>query len=60
MRNVSPMKINYYEGQTLDYNLISGIIELVFFINEENTSPERVIEQYHEYINGYILHPFWA
>lgn len=29
-----------------------------FFIG--NQKPEGVIKAYHNYVNGYILHPFWA
>ena len=51
------MLIDYRQNRYLKFSVVGGIAEIKFFIG---TTIESVIKQYHRYINGYSLHPFWA
>lgn len=57
LRSASGMQLQYKAEKFLKYKVISGIIDLKFFLGGKN--PEPLIEQYHKFINGWILHPFW-
>jgi len=63
------MAVNYIKNKNLQYQIIGGDIELKFFLDgtqQTNTppfnkhSPEEAIKRYHNYLNGFSLHPFWA
>lgn len=58
LRNAYGMEIDYTENQKLTYKVIGGNFDFKFFIGDKN--PEEPIKLYHNYINGWILHPFWA
>ena len=42
----------------LKFEFVGGIIDLKFFFGDE--SPETVIKNYHEYIGGFSVPPFWS
>lgn len=42
---------------TLEFKTIGGVMNLKLFIGE---TAEEAVRYYHEYVGGYILHPFWA
>lgn len=58
LRNPSGMLINYQQGLYLEYQVMGGILEYKIFLGDQK--PENSIKQYHSYINGFNLHPFWA
>jgi alpha-glucosidase len=58
LRNAYGMEVDYIENQKLTYKVIGGNFDFKFFIGDKN--PEEPIKLYHNYINGWTLHPFWA
>mmetsp|Transcript_23635 Transcript_23635/g.20554 ORF Transcript_23635/g.20554 Transcript_23635/m.20554 type:complete len:155 (-) Transcript_23635:1603-2067(-) len=49
------------ENQVLTYKVIGGVIDLNFFLGGDDPAfPETVVKQYHTYVGGWIMHPFWA
>ncbi|EAR88115.2 family 31 glycoside hydrolase (macronuclear) [Tetrahymena thermophila SB210] len=57
-RNYYGMQVDYEQNSHLTYKVIGGNIDFKFFISDSN--PENSIKLYHNYINGWILHPFWS
>ncbi|KAL4493955.1 hypothetical protein ABPG72_021972 [Tetrahymena utriculariae] len=57
-RNYYGMQVDYEQNSHLTYKVIGGNIDFKFFIGDSN--PETSIKLYHNYINGWILHPFWS
>ena len=46
---------------TLTYKVIGGILEFNIFTGDGKiNSPESVVKQYHSFLGGWALHPFWA
>eukprot|EP00331_Platyophrya_macrostoma_P015552 CAMPEP_0176461894 /NCGR_PEP_ID=MMETSP0127-20121128/34928_1 /TAXON_ID=938130 /ORGANISM="Platyophrya macrostoma, Strain WH" /LENGTH=876 /DNA_ID=CAMNT_0017853677 /DNA_START=14 /DNA_END=2644 /DNA_ORIENTATION=- len=58
-RNINPMDFIFdEENRSLTFKTIGGIIEFKYFFGDKN--PESAIKQYHRYLNGVALTPFWA
>ncbi|EGR31770.1 hypothetical protein IMG5_102700 [Ichthyophthirius multifiliis] len=57
LRNSYGMEIDYEQNQSLMYKVIGGNFDFKFFLGN---NPEEVIKMYHQYVNGWILHPFWV
>lgn len=58
-RNINPMDFVFDDAaKTLVFKSIGGIIEFKYFFGD--TSPETAVRQYHRYVNGIALTPFWA
>ncbi|EAR88123.1 family 31 glycoside hydrolase (macronuclear) [Tetrahymena thermophila SB210] len=57
-RNYYGMQVDYEQNSHLTYKVIGGNIDFKFFIGDSN--PETSIKLYHNYANGWILHPFWS
>ena len=49
----------YKAAKTVTYKIKGGIIDLKIFLSEER-NPEKLIHEYHEYLGGYSLQPFWS
>jgi len=61
LRSSSPMDVLIEGGQKLTYKVVGGVIDLNFFVGDDNNSqPETVVQQYHKYLGGWTLQPFWA
>lgn len=45
--------------KTITYKITGGIVDLKFFMSEEK-NPEKVVQDYHEYLGKYTLQPFWS
>jgi len=61
LRSSTPMDVQIKSGKTLTYKVVGGIFDFNFFVGEENdSSPETVVKQYHQYLGGWILQPFWS
>ena len=58
MRNSNAMDIDMDNGKMLTFNIVGGIIDLQFFIGD--IFPETAIREYHDYLGGWSLHPFWS
>ncbi|EAS00396.2 glycosyl hydrolase family 31 protein (macronuclear) [Tetrahymena thermophila SB210] len=58
LRNAYGMEIDYQENESITYKVIGGNFDFKFFLG--NNNPEEPIKLYHNYINGWILHPFWV
>ncbi|CAD8187090.1 unnamed protein product [Paramecium pentaurelia] len=56
-KSSSPMDIIYQE-ERMKFITIGGIIHLKLFLGDY--SPRTVIKQYHNYLGGWILPPFWS
>jgi len=58
-RNINPMDFVFDNvANTLIFKSTGGIIEFKYFFGDSN--PESAVKQYHRYINGIALTPFWA
>ncbi|KAL4493956.1 hypothetical protein ABPG72_021973 [Tetrahymena utriculariae] len=57
-RNAYGHQVDYKQNSHLTYKCIGGNIDFKFFIGDSN--PETSIKLYHNYINGWALHPFWV
>ncbi|KAL4493952.1 hypothetical protein ABPG72_021969 [Tetrahymena utriculariae] len=57
-RNTYGLQVDYKQNQYLTYKTIGGNLDFKFFLG--NSNPENAIKLYHNYVNGWILHPFWA
>lgn len=58
MRNTYGMQVKYVKGHYLTYKIIGGYFDFRFFLGDKY--PETSIKLYHNYVNGYTLHPFWV
>jgi len=58
LRSINGLLIEYNVNSNLTYKLIGGNLEFKFFLGDN--MPETVVKQYHNYINGWTLHPFWS
>lgn len=52
-------KEKFKEHKTVTYKIKGGVIDLKIFMSEDR-SPERIIHEYHEFLGGYTLQPFWS
>lgn len=60
LRSSNPMDVDIFSDQEnprLVYKVIGSIIDLKFFFSD--SGPEKAIRQYHTYVGGYIVMPFW-
>jgi len=48
------------QNQQLTYKVVGGIIEFDIFLGGKTSDPETVVEQYHDFLGGWIQHPFWS
>jgi alpha-glucosidase (family GH31 glycosyl hydrolase) len=46
------------KGNQLQYNSVGGPIHFIIIVGEE--SPEKVIQQYHDFIGPSLVPPFWS
>jgi alpha-glucosidase len=58
LRNAYGMELDYVKNSSLTYKVIGGNFDFKFFLAD--SKPENAIRLYHNYINGWILHPFWV
>jgi alpha-glucosidase/lysosomal alpha-glucosidase len=62
LRNTFPMDVIvkdfHEETYSLTYKVLGGIIDFHLFLGDEN--PDTALKQYHEYLGGFSLPPFWA
>jgi len=59
LRNSLPMDIVVdHDESRLTYKIVGGIFDFTLFLGDEN--PESVIKEYHSYLGGYSLPPFWS
>ena len=58
LKNAYGMELDYVKNQSLTYKVIGGNLNFKFFLGD--LYPENSIKLYHNYINGWVLHPFWA
>ncbi|CAD8121804.1 unnamed protein product [Paramecium sonneborni] len=58
LKSTSALLTQIDEGQRMIFHVVGGNIVLKFFLG--GREPEKVIQSYHRYINGFGLHPFWA
>jgi alpha-glucosidase/lysosomal alpha-glucosidase len=56
-KSSSPMDVDF-NGDRLKFVTISGIFHWKLFLG--NKDPESAVVEYHNYLGGYALHPFWA
>lgn len=57
LRNAGGMQLEYQQENSITWKATTGIMDFKMFIDNK---AEDVIKRYHRYINGAILHPFWA
>jgi len=61
LRNTFPMDAIVKEHKNsfaINFKVLGGIIDFHFFVGEEN--PDVALKQYHAYLGGFALPPFWA
>lgn len=58
LRNAYGMQLDYVENKRLTYRVIGGNFDFKIFVGDKDV--EAVLKLYHNYINGWILHPFWV
>lgn len=56
-KSSSPMDVEYYDDK-MKFITIGGIIHIKLFLGDEY--PRNVIAQYHKYLGGWMLPPFWS
>lgn len=58
LRNSHPMDVEISQNVSkLCYKVVEGILEFKIFLGSD---PQSTIKQFHHYINGYSLFPFWS
>ena len=57
-RNQYGMQFLYAKNSSIAFKSTGGIIEMKFFL--ATSKPEESFILYHNYINGWLLHPFWS
>ena len=62
LRSSSPMDVQLEGGKKLTYKVVGGIIDFNFFVGNDaaDAKPETVVKQYHTYLGGWTLQPFWS
>jgi len=63
LRSSSPMDVQIQAGKTLTYKVMGGIFDFHYFLGDSSSSQnqaEIVVKQYHQYLGGWTLQPFWA
>jgi alpha-glucosidase/lysosomal alpha-glucosidase len=62
LRNTFPMDIivkdHVQDTYALNYKVLGGIIDFHLFFGDHN--PDNALRQYHSYLGGFSLPPFWA
>jgi alpha-glucosidase (family GH31 glycosyl hydrolase) len=62
LRNTLPMDVIvkdfHDETYSLNYKVLGGIIDFHLFFGDEK--PDTALKQYHNYLGGFSLPPFWA
>jgi lysosomal alpha-glucosidase len=56
-KTASPIDVHYFNG-FMKFITIGGVIHLKLFFG--NDKPDNAIIKYHDYLGGWILHPFWS
>ncbi|CAD8201365.1 unnamed protein product [Paramecium octaurelia] len=57
LRSSRPMTLERTDDELI-YRVTGGQLEFKIFIGRQN--PKELIKQYHQYLNGWELHPFWS
>jgi alpha-glucosidase (family GH31 glycosyl hydrolase) len=52
------MDVQIKKGETMTYHVVGGVLDFIFFAGD--ASPETSISQYHNYLGGWKLFPFWS
>jgi alpha-glucosidase len=61
LRSSVGMDLVFEKGKKLTYKVMGGIIDLNFFLGgDAESAPETVVKQYHSYLGGWTLQPFWS
>jgi len=61
LRSSVGMDLVFEGGKNLTYKVMGGIIDLNFFLGGDvQNAPETVVKQYHSYLGGWTLQPFWS
>jgi len=61
LRSSNSMDVKIEGGKKLTYKVVGGIFDFNFFLGEEKDStPETIVKQYHTYLGGWALQPFWS
>ncbi|KAL4492018.1 hypothetical protein ABPG72_008439 [Tetrahymena utriculariae] len=58
LRNFNSIQAEYKKNEYLTFIVVGGLLEFKIFLGDKN--PETSLTQYHQYVNGFTLHPFWA
>jgi alpha-glucosidase (family GH31 glycosyl hydrolase) len=61
LRNTFPMDAIVKENgdsYALQFKVLGGVIDFHYFLGDEN--PDTALKQYHSYIGGFALPPFWS
>jgi alpha-glucosidase (family GH31 glycosyl hydrolase) len=48
----------FYSSTKLNYVTIGGVIHSKLFLGDD--TPNNAVKKYHQYLDGWILHPFWT
>jgi len=61
LRSSVPMDLQIEGGKKMTYKVIGGVLDFQFFLGAaESSDPETVVKQYHKYLGGWTLQPFWS
>lgn len=58
LRNFNALQVQYTAGDSLTFITVGGLLEFKIFLGDQY--PDTSLKQYHAYINGFAMHPFWA
>lgn len=48
----------YQKIKTITYKVVGGILDFKFFLGGENV--EELVQDYHKYLGGWTMQPFWS
>jgi len=61
LRSSNAMDVKIEGGKKLTYKVVGGIFDFNFFLGQQDdTTPETIVKQYHTYLGGWALQPFWS
>jgi len=61
LRSSVGMDLVFEGGKKVTYKVMGGVIDLNFFLGGDSANaPETVVKQYHSYLGGWTLQPFWS